>query len=102
MKYTSFTLYLLISLPGPIIYMVNGSQQRVLPDLRRFRIKGVAGRFVVNRDVIEGEIRSRKQRDAVCGQGKKHGGRKFDFYGERLLPWLNLIPLGPEVPHQLP
>ncbi|KAJ8022085.1 hypothetical protein HOLleu_39477 [Holothuria leucospilota] len=53
---------------GPIFCIAKRSQQRILPDLRRTKIKGFGGRFVVNRDALEQEIQRRKQQDGVCGQ----------------------------------
>ncbi|KAJ8039734.1 hypothetical protein HOLleu_13831 [Holothuria leucospilota] len=69
MEYTRFFVVLLISLPFRTLYMVYGSQQTVLSDLRRFQNRGVGGRFIVNRDALERELQNRKQQDAACGQG---------------------------------
>lgn len=66
MEYTKVILILLISLPCTI----RGSQQKDLPDLRRFKTEGVGGRFVLNRDTLETVLQDRKKQDAACGQGK--------------------------------
>ncbi|KAJ8036801.1 hypothetical protein HOLleu_17440 [Holothuria leucospilota] len=55
----------------PVIRIANGSQRKLLPNLRRFKVKGAAGRFVAERDKLEREVYNRKQQDAVCGKDVK-------------------------------
>ncbi|KAJ8022083.1 hypothetical protein HOLleu_39475 [Holothuria leucospilota] len=71
----------------------------MLPDVRRFKLKGVIGRFAVNRDALEQEIRKRKQQDAVCSEDVKiqlpqslpHSPYNASYQGELLISYGTII-----------
>lgn len=71
MKYTKFNLLLISSLLSSIFPSTLGLQQKILPDLRRYKVEGMVARFIVNRDALERELQNSKQQDAVCGTGEQ-------------------------------
>ncbi|KAJ8039723.1 hypothetical protein HOLleu_13817 [Holothuria leucospilota] len=70
-NHTRFLVILLISLPCLIFATVCGSKQKALYDLRRFKVVGWGGRFIVNRNALEQLLQYRKQHDASCGKDVK-------------------------------
>ncbi|KAJ8022084.1 hypothetical protein HOLleu_39476 [Holothuria leucospilota] len=82
-----------------MIHPAIGSHQRMLPDMRPFKVKGAVGRFAVNRDALEREIQKRKQQDAVCGEDVKiqlpqslpHSSYNASIKGDLLISYVTII-----------
>ncbi|KAJ8039671.1 hypothetical protein HOLleu_13749 [Holothuria leucospilota] len=64
-------LFVLIFLSSPIFLVAYSDKKKTLSDLRRFKVEGVAGRFIVDRNALERKLQKRQLQDVACGQDVK-------------------------------
>ncbi|KAJ8039733.1 hypothetical protein HOLleu_13830 [Holothuria leucospilota] len=111
MNHIRFLLIVLDFLPRLIFATVCGSKQKALSDLRRFKVVGWGGRFIVNRNALEQVLQNRKKQDASCGKDVKlqlpqslpHSSYNVSQQGEVTLFYVTLTDhtLADELPNPL-